>query len=344
VARTAEPESCQHLRLAQVAEVMRAAVVRVWGEPETVAVEELPDPEPGPGEVLVRVESAAVNYPDVLIAANKYQVSIPPPFIPGSEWAGVVEKVGAGVTARAIGDRVSGGGFVGAFAQKVIAPDTVAQIPDGVSFDDAAAFSVVYGTAYSILRSVAEVQPGEWVAVLGAAGGVGLATVDLAIVLGARVLAAASSPEKLAVCRKRGAEALVDYDREPLKDRIKELTSGGADVVVDPVGGPYAEEALRATHYGSRFVTVGYAAGIPRIPLNLVLLKGVRAMGYEARTFGVNEPELMARDRQELAQLFESGRVAPYIGATYGLDDIAGALRHMGDRKAIGKIILRPWE
>ena len=290
---------------------MRAAIVRQWGAPESITVEELADPEPGPGEVVGRVESAAVNYPDVLIAANEYQVSIPPPFTPGSEWAGVVERTGPGVTARAVGDRVSGGGIVGAFAQKLVAPATAARIPDGVSYDTAAAFSVVYGTAYSVLRSVAEVQPGEWVAVLGAAGGVGLATVDLAILLGARVLAAASSPDKLAVCRERGAEAVVDYDRESLKERMKEITDGGADVVVDPVGGTYSEEALRATHFGSRFITVGYPAGIPRIPLNLVLLKGVRVLGYEARTFGVNAPQLLARDREELQQLYESAGVAP---------------------------------
>jgi NADPH:quinone reductase-like Zn-dependent oxidoreductase len=323
---------------------MRAAVVRRWGEPERLTVEEIPDPEPDAGELLVRVESAAVNYPGVLIAANRYQVSIAPPFIPGSEWAGVVEKVGPGVTVRGVGDRVSGGGIIGAFAQKVIAPDTAPRIPGGVCFDHAAAFSVAYRTAYSVLRSVAEVRPGEWVAVLGAAGGVGLATVDLGVALGARVLAAASSAEKLAVCRARGAEAVVDYDRESLKERIKEITGGGADVVVDPVGGPYAEAALRATHYGSRFITVGYPAGIPSIPLNLVLLKGVRVMGYEARTFGTSAPDLLARDGEELQQLFDSGQIVPYIGATFGLDDAAAALKHVRDRKAIGKVILRPWQ
>jgi NADPH2:quinone reductase len=316
----------------------------VWGDPESVVVEEIQEPVPGPGEVLVRVESAAVNYPDVLIAANRYQVSLPPPFIPGSEWAGVVEGVGPGVTARSVGDRVSGGGIVGAFTQRLIASETVALVPDEVSFDAAAAFSVVYGTAYSILRSVANVQPGEWVAVLGAAGGVGLATVDLAVVLGARVLAAASTREKLMVCKERGAEALVDYENEPLKDRMKDLTGGGVDVVVDPVGGLYSEEALRATRYGARFVTVGFASGIPRIPLNLVLLKGVCIMGYEARSFGQNAGNLLKRDRAELGRLFESGRVGPYIGARFGLRDVAAALREVGDRRAIGKVILRPWE
>ena len=207
------------------------------------------------------VKSAAVNYPDVLIVANKYQVSIPPPFIPGSEWAGVVEATGHDVTVLAVGDRVAGGGIVGAFAQKVVAPETVGRIPDAVSFDDAAAFSVVYGTAYSVLRSVADLRPGEWVVVLGAAGGVGSGhrrPGRAARRPGPRGrIVAESSPCAAA----RGAEAVVDYDREPLKDRIKEVTGGGADVVVDPVGGPYAEEALRATRYGSRFVTVGYASG-----------------------------------------------------------------------------------
>jgi NADPH2:quinone reductase len=324
---------------------MRAAIVRAWGDPESVVVENQPDPEPGAGQVLVGVKSASVNYPDVLIVANKYQVSIPPPFTPGSEWAGLVEAVGKDVTALSVGDRVAGGGIVGAFAERVVAPETIARIPATASFDDAAAFSVVYGTAHSVLRSVADVRPGEWVVVLGAAGGVGLATVDLAVLLGARVLAAASSPEKLAICAKRGAEALVDYDREPLKDRIKEITGGGADVVVDPVGGPYAEEALRATHFGARFVTVGYASGeIPRIPLNLVLLKGVRVMGYEARTFGINAPDLLARDRKELDEIFASGRISPYVCATYRLAEVASALRHVGDRHAIGKVILRPSE
>jgi NADPH:quinone reductase len=324
---------------------MRAAIVKEWGGPESVVVEDLPDPEPGPGEVRVRVESAAVNYPDVLIAANRYQVSIPPPFIPGSEWAGVVESLGPDVAMVEVGDRVSGGGFVGAFTQKLVAPETVARIPDAASFDAAAAFSVAYGTAYSVLRSVADVQPGEWVVVLGAAGGVGLATVDLAVLAGARVLAAASSADKLGVCSQRGAEAVVDYDHEPMKDRIKEITGGGADVVVDPVGGRYSEEALRATRYGSRFVTVGYASGeIPRIPLNLVLLKGVRVMGYEARSFGTRARDLLARDRAELHELFASGRISPYIGASYSLDDVAAALACVGGRKATGKVILRPWE
>ena len=325
--------------------MMRAALVKTWGDPESVVVEELPDPEPGPGEVLVRVDSTSVNFPDVLIAANRYQVSIPPPFIPGSEWAGEVEKLGPDVRSLSIGDRVSGGGMVGAFAQRVLAPETVERVPENVSYDAAASFSVTYRTAYSVLRSVAGVQPGEWVVVLGAGGGVGIATIDLAVLLGARVIAVASSAEKLAVCLARGAEAVVDYQREDLKDRVKEITGGGADVVVDPVGGQYAESALRATRYGARFVTVGYASGeIPRIPLNLVLLKGVMVMGYQALGFQKNAPALVVRDNRELRHLFESGRISPYVCAVYGLDEVSAALRHVSDRRAIGKVVLRPWQ
>jgi NADPH:quinone reductase-like Zn-dependent oxidoreductase len=172
-----------------------------------------------------------------------------------------------------------------------------------------------------------------------------MAAIDVARLLRARVLAVASSPEKLQACSQRGAEAVVDYERESLKDRIRDITGGGADVVVDPVGGPHSEAALRATRYGARFVTVGYASGeIPRIPLNLVLLKGVRVMGYESLAFRSNAPGLYKRDIQELWELFGSGHITPNVCATYGLDQVAAALRHVGDRRAIGKVVLRPWQ
>jgi NADPH2:quinone reductase len=310
-----------------------------------VLVEDVPDPEPGPGEALVRVEAAALNYPDVLILANRYQVSVPPPFIPGSEYAGTVVAVGSGVTDLAPGDRVFGGGIVGAFAQMVCAPArALTPVPDTVGIVDAAAFGVVYRTAYHALRSVAEVEPGEWVAVLGAAGGVGLAAVELGVVLGARVLAAASSPEKLDVCRASGAEATVDYETEDLKERMKDITGGGADAVLDPVGGPYAEQALRATRWGGRFVTLGFASGeIPRIPLNLVLLKGVIVKGFEIRTFSEHAPESAARDHEELDELFASGKIRPHVSAVYPLDRVSAALADLAERRAVGKVIIDPW-
>jgi NADPH:quinone reductase len=321
---------------------VKAALVKAWGPPEDVVIEEVPDPEAGPGEAVVDIVAAAVNYPDVLIAANQYQISIPPPFIPGSEYAGTVAAVGDGVTEVKVGDRVHGGGIVGCFAEKTKAPAKGLQVmPDNVSFTDAAAYSVVYSTAYHTLRTVADVQPGDWVAVLGAAGGVGLATVELAQLLGAKVLAAASTDAKLAVCTERGAAAVVNYATEDLKVRMKELTDGGADVVIDPVGGRYSEEALRAMRPAGRFVTVGYASGeIPRIPLNLVLLKGVQVLGFQFLAFATNAPDEAERNEGELMALLAAGRATPHIGATFPLDGAAAALRYVADGRAIGKVVL----
>jgi len=321
---------------------MRAAMVRAYGPPESITVEDLPDLEPGPGEVVVDVQAASINYPDVLIAANQYQVSVPPPFTPGSEFAGTVRSVGDGVTSVAPGDRVVGSTFVGAFAEQVKVP-AASLHPIGPDLDvvSASAYRVTYGTAYHSLRSVAEVQPGEWVTVLGAAGGVGSASIDIAHVLGAKVLAAASSPEKLAACQARGAEALVDYEHDDLKARIKELTGGGTDVVIDPVGGRYAEEALRSTRWGGRFVTVGFASGeIPRIPLNLVLLKGVIIKGFEMRTFGQHAPELQRRDEAELLALVEQGRIRPLVSSVHPLSRVSDALLEVAERRAVGKVVI----
>jgi NADPH:quinone reductase len=217
----------------------------------------------------------------------------------------------------------------------------VNEIPDGVDFVSAAAFGVTYRTAYHALRSIAAVEPGDWVVVLGAAGGVGLAAVDLAVQMKARVLAAASSPEKLDLCRRRGAEATVDYEREDLKTRIRELTGDSARVVLDPVGGPYAEPALRGLSRGGTFITLGYAAGaIPAIPLNLVLLKGIIVRGMEIRTFVTDRPDDSARDMRELTQMFATGVIRPYIGARFPLADTAAALRLVADRKAVGKVVI----
>lgn len=308
-------------------------------------VQELPDPLPEAGDVVVRIEAAALNYPDVLIVANEYQISIPPPFTPGSEFAGVITAVGSDVTDFQPGDRVVSTTFVGAFAQFACLPArSVQRIPDGVTSAEAAAFGVVYATAYHALRSVAAVEAGDWVVVLGAAGGVGLACVELAQLLDARVLAAASSPEKLEVCRAAGAEAVIDYETEDLKERIKEITGGGADVVLDPVGGRYAEQALRATRWGGRFVTLGFASGeIPRIPLNLVLLKGVIVKGFEIRTFSEHAPAESKRDREELDALFNAGTLRPHISAVYSLDQVGAALAALAERRAVGKVVIDPW-
>jgi NADPH2:quinone reductase len=320
---------------------MRAAVCRSYGTPEDLVIEDLPQPVPGPGQLVVRVHAAAVNFPDVLLIAGKYQVKIPVPFIPGSELAGEVVAVGEGTPFHP-GQRVSATTPTGAFAEQALLDSaSAALIPDGADFASAAAFGVTYRTAYHALRSIAEVAQGDWVVVLGAAGGVGLAAVDLAVAMGARVLAAASSAEKLELCRQRGAEATVDYDREDLKTRIREHTGDAARVVLDPVGGAYAEPALRALARGGTFITLGYASGtIPSIPLNLVLLKGITIRGMEIRTFMVDRPEDAARDTRELSQMFADGTIRPYIGARFPLSETPAALRHVAERKVLGKVVI----
>ena len=320
---------------------MRAARCTEYGLPSRITVAEVPDPEPGPGEVLVRVQAAAVNYPDVLIVANRYQVSAPLPFTPGSEFAGVVAALGPGASGPAVGSPVTGAVLSGAFAEQVVVPAAALRaIPDGLDMVQAAAFHVTYLTAYHSLVTVGAGQPGEWVAVLGAAGGVGSAATDVATRLGLRVVAAASSEERLVVARKLGAEAGVDYVREDLKLRIRELTGGGAHLVIDPVGGDYAEAALRALRRGGRFVTIGYAGGsIPRIPLNLVLLKNVIVRGFEARTMRQYAPEAAASAELALAGLVRTG-MRPLVSHVHPLAEVATALTDVLERRTTGKVVL----
>jgi NADPH2:quinone reductase len=292
-----------------------------------------------------------VNFPDVLIVRNQYQASVPLPFVPGSEFAGVVRELGPGAEAPGSaggglrpGDRVFGAAMVGAFAQAIAVPAaSLRRLPEPIGFRDGAAFWVTYTTAYHSLRSVAELKPGEWVTVLGAGGGVGLATVDVAVALGGRVLAAASSEDKLAVCRARGVEATVNYSSEDLKAAIRERTGGGTDVVVDPVGGPFTEAALRSTRWGGRVVIVGFASGeIPRLALNLVLLKGVIVESFEAWSFAEHKPDLADRDRRELIGLLDAGRLRPHVSATFPLDRAGQALATVAGRRAIGKVVIEP--
>jgi NADPH:quinone reductase len=320
---------------------MRAVVCRSYGPPEDLVVDDVADPTPGPGQLLVRVHAAAVNFPDVLLIAGKYQVKIPVPFTPGSELAGEVVAAGEGA-AFGPGDRVFGATPTGAFAElALLDAHQVSAVPDGIDFGRAAAFGVTYRTAYHALRSVAQVAEGDWVVILGAAGGVGQAALDLAVGMKARVLAAASTEDKLDICRQRGAAATIAYDRDDLKSAIRELTGGGARVVIDPVGGHYAEPALRGLARSGMFITLGYAAGsIPAIPLNLVLLKDITIRGMEIRTFTADHPDDAARDVRELQQMFADGRIQPYIGARFPLSDAALALRHVAERKAVGKVLI----
>lgn len=321
---------------------MRAAVCLVHGEPEEVLIDELPSPEIGASQARVRVHTAALNFPDVLIVAGRYQIPVSAPFVPGSEFAGVVEEVGHDVRDLAPGDRVSGSVLVGAFAEEVAAEAAaLRRVPEGVDLRIAAAFGVAHSTAYHVLRSVAALAPGEELVVLGAGGGVGLAAVQLGAALGATVTAVASSPEKLEAARACGATHLVDHREADLRTALREALPSGADVVLDPVGGALAEPALRSLGYGGRFVTVGYASGeIPKIPLNLVLLKGIQILGFQFITFATHSPEELGRNDAELNRMLEEGRITPHIGATFPLAETAAALRVLAEGRAIGKVLI----
>ena len=320
---------------------MKACVVQELSGPSGMSYMDVPDVTPGPESVLVDVRAAGVCFPDLLLSKGEYQLRLPPPFIPGMEVAGVVAAAPDG-SGLAVGQRVCAS-VLGGYAEQVVAP--VANVkPSPAELDDAEAVSLLvnYHTMYFAFERRAALRPGETVLVLGAAGGVGLAAVDIAVLMGARVIAAASGAEKLEVCRQRGAEACIDYDREDLKARLKEITGeAGAQVVLDPVGGRYSEPALRGLGRGGRFITLGYAAGeIPKIPLNLVMLKGITVQGMEIRTFAADYPDAIERDDAELHELFATGKLRPYIGARFPLEQAAAALRYVADRKAVGKVVV----
>ncbi|MGZ4760375.1 MAG: NADPH:quinone oxidoreductase family protein [Acidimicrobiales bacterium] len=327
---------------------MRAAQCVALGSIDDVIVGDLPDPVPGPGEALVRVVAASVNFPDSLLIAGRYQVRVEPPVIPGSEFAGEIVQLpesegGEGSSGLAVGDLVCGSAFAGAFAELIALPlERLTRVPPGVEADVAASFQVTYITAFHALHTLGQVRAGDWVVVLGGAGGVGMAAIDLARHAGARVVAAASTPEKLAACREAGAEVVVDYVHEDLKAAIKDAT-GGAHLVIDPVGGTHSEAALRALRPGGRFVVVGFASGvIPALPLNLVLVKGVSVHGLDLRQLNLADPDLHAGTLPVLLDLLAEGSLRPRIDERFALDDVVAALRSVADRRAIGKVVVVP--
>ena len=322
---------------------MKAVLCKAYGPPETLVFEEVDPPVPGPGEAVVSVKAASVNFPDVLIIENKYQLKPPLPFSPGSELAGVVSAVGDGVTAFSPGDRVMAITGYGAFAEAVKTDARrLLGVPAGMDFATAAAFGLTYATSEHALVDRGALKAGETLLVLGAAGGVGLAAIEIGRILGARVIACASTDDKLAVCREHGADETINYATEDLRDRIKALTGGnGADVVYDPVGGSYTELALRSIAWRGRLLVVGFAAGeIPRIPLNLTLLKGCSIVGVFWGDFARREPEHFAEAMARLGGWYAEGRLKPHISATFPLDRAADALALMAARKATGKVVL----
>jgi NADPH:quinone reductase len=324
---------------------MRALRCLRHGLPDTLAVEDIATPEPGPGEVLVQVKAAGVNFPDTLIIQNKYQFKPALPFTPGGELAGIVLAVGQGVARVAVGQRVIGFTMWGAFAeQALVAEDQLVPMPEGMPFDVASAFLMTYGTGYHALQDRARLRAGETVLVLGAAGGIGVAAIEIAKALGATVIAAASSPDKLAVCAAHGADMLIDYRAEDLRERIKALTGGrGIDVVVDPVGGRFSEPALRSMAWRGRYLVVGFTDGeIARVPLNLPLLKGCSIVGVFYGDFLKREPDGGAADVNQLFELYRAGKIAPLVSARYDLGHAGQALEALMARQVHGKVVVVP--
>jgi len=324
---------------------MKAVLCKAYGPPESLVVEDVEPLKPGKGQVVITVKACGVNFPDALIIQGKYQVKPPMPFSPGSEIAGIVKEVGAGVDSARVGDRVIAFIGHGGFAEEVLAEAAqLIPIPDAMDFATAASFVLTYGTSHYALKDRAQTRPGETLLVLGAAGGVGLAAVEIGKVMGARVIAAASTDEKLEVCKQHGADELINYTTQDLRERVKELTRGeGVDVVYDPVGGNYSEVALRGMAWGGRFLVIGFAAGeIPRIPLNLTLLKGCSIVGVFWGSFTARDPKRNQQHLQELLNWYVTGKIKPLISATYPLERAADALNDMMNRRVKGKVVLVP--
>ena len=324
---------------------MKAIRCTVWGPPDGLTFDTLPDLVPGAGEVVVDVRAAGVNFPDVLTVQGKYQVRPPLPFTPGNEFAGTVRAVGAGVAGFAPGDRVIGFTRTGAFAEQALAPvSALLPMPDEMDFDIAAAITLTYGTAYHALADRAQLQAGETVLVLGASGGVGLAAIEVAKALGARVIAAASSDDKLAACAAGGADVLVNYERDDLREALRAATGGrGPDVIVDPVGGKYSEPALRSIAWRGRHLVVGFAAGaIPQLPWNLVLLKGASVIGVFWGDFTRKEPQSHLAAMARLTGWIADGTLKPLVSRRYALEATPRALEDMAARKVVGKVIVTP--
>ncbi|MCC6212531.1 MAG: NADPH:quinone oxidoreductase family protein [Burkholderiales bacterium] len=322
---------------------MKAVLCKQFGPPEALVVEEVAEPAAGKGQVVVDVRAASVNFPDVLVIQNKYQVKPPLPFSPGSEMAGVVKALGEGVTGVRPGDRVIAFSAYGAFAERAaVDAARLVPIPEGMDFVTAASFLLTYGTAHHALVHRADPKPGETLLVLGAAGGVGIAAVEVGKVLGLRVIACASGAEKLAVCREHGADETINYTSEDLRERIKALTAGkGADIIYDPVGGAYAEAALRSSNWRARFLVIGFAGGeIPKIPLNLPLLMERSIVGVYWGEWSRRAPQDCAAAVRELSGWFREGRLKPHVTAKYPLERAAEAIRLLADRRAMGKVVI----
>ncbi|MFC3067664.1 NADPH:quinone oxidoreductase family protein [Phenylobacterium soli] len=324
---------------------MRALVVEELA-PEYAGcrLKDIPVPEPGPGEVRIKVHAAAVNFPDLMQTRGEHQHKPPVPFTPGMELAGEVDALGAGVTQFKVGDPVAGGGRGGMAEYAVLPAAGLRRKPDGLSFSQAAGYPVAYLTAYVALVRCAQVQAGEWVLVHGAAGGVGLAAVDLAKVLGAKVIAASASDEKLAILQKEYAPDAIVNVTGGFRERVKEITGGrGADVIYDPVGGDVFDESIRCIAFGGRILSIGFTSGrLPVLPVNIALIKGFSVMGVRAGEYGRQFPEKGRENNEAIWKLAEEGKVRPRVDKEYPLSEWRAAFDSLADRKVVGKTIVRP--
>lgn len=324
---------------------MKALLCKHYGGPDDLSIDDIAEPAARPGEAIVEVKAAALNFFDTLIIAGKYQTKPAMPFSPAAEFAGVVRSLGDGVTGIKAGDRVLGYVGYGAAQQRVAArADRLVPIPDALDFDHAAGLCVTYGTTLHALKDRAHLREGETLAVLGASGGVGLAAVELGKAMGARVIACASSDDKLAFAKKHGADDGINYATDDLKEALRRVTGGkGADVIYDPVGGAYAEQALRSIAWKGRFLVVGFAAGeIPKIPLNLALLKGCDIVGVFWGSFIERDPAGHRANTQQIIDWVVAGKLSAHVQAAYPLSDAATALKALAARKVMGKIVLHP--
>jgi NADPH:quinone reductase len=322
---------------------MKALLCKSYGLPDTLVFEEHTLGPVGPDQVLINMKAAGVNFPDVLIIQNKYQFKPELPFSPGSEMAGVVAQVGADVKHVKVGDKVMASTGHGAFAEQVlVAGRSVVPMPPEMDFDTAAAFTLTYGTSYHALKDRADIKAGETLLVLGAAGGVGLAAIEIGKALGAKVIAAASTPEKLAVCKEHGADEFINYSSEDFRERLKAITGGnGPDVIYDPVGGPLAEQAFRSIGWRGRYLVVGFANGeIPKLPFNLMLLKGASVVGVFWGDYTRREPKQNYADIQVMLGWMREGKIRPHISARYPLAQGTQALNDMMNRKVMGKVVI----
>ena len=328
---------------------MKALLSKAPGGPETLVLEDIPSPTPGKGEVLIDVKAIGINFPDTLIIRDMYQFKPERPFSPGGEVSGVVKALGEGVTNLSIGQRVIGScGWGGMREELVLEAGRCIPVPDSVPFEEAAAFVMTYGTSYYALKDRADPKPGEKLLVLGAAGGVGIAAVELGKAMGLEVIAACSTQEKVDFCLSKGADHGIVYERAPLdrgqqkalSNQIKEISGGGVDIIYDGVGGDYAEPSIRAMNWEGRFLVIGFPAGIPAIPLNLTLLKSCDIRGVFWGAAVARDPKANQQNLAEMFAMYQDGKIKPHVSKTFPLDQGGDAIQYLMDRKAMGKVVV----